>query len=328
MRMRKLLCMSLLAVAVAGCVRPLSDGQDTVAPVTITLDDGVPVSRTTSAAKEETVSEWAVLVCRQSTGAVVASASSSASSITLKVAPGTYDIHAVVNAGYDPSSVKNVSSLTGMRVSLTDNSLTGGLVMYGSRTGVSVTASGGTVTVPVKRLVSKVQLDRVSVDFSGRPDLAAKTFRLESVYLINVAGDAVVGSASSPSSWYNKRGYLSSVADGLLYDAVNRTLTSSAPYSVPHYFYACENVTSSDSQSTTWSARYTRLVLRCSIGGTVYYYSINIPKMTRNSVYRITDAVIKDRGSLEEDRVVSDALDVTFSTSVSWGDTYNVEEQS
>lgn len=296
------------------------------ASLEVSVDGGAQV-RSVSSAGEGDVNSWSVLVCTPS-GKVVASRSGVSSSTVFDLECASYVVHAVANCPFDVSSMTDVSQLVGRRVSLGDNSLSGGLVMYGKGS-VDVVPQGASVTVPLQRLVSKVVIDRIRVDFQAKPVLSGKTMTLDAVYLINVAGDAVVGSAQSPSDWINRMAWTGgSSADALVRDDIGVVLGPSSPYNRSHYLYAFENVTVNDSEADVWSARHTRLVVQCSIEGEKYYYSVPLPGMARNTQYRITDLLIKDWGSRSPQKRQEAAIDVVFSESLAWDDTYNVEEQS
>lgn len=281
-------------------------------------------TRSVSSSGDDQVSSWRVYLCEG--GVVQYSGVSAGGDIVLTVTPGTYDVYALVNGGSLASEYSSESGLLSAVVPLVFSS-DGNVVMFGSVNTV-VADYTKTVRIPVDRVVGKVELESVRVDFSARPDLAAKSFVLESVYLINVAGDCTLGGGTSPGVWYNRSAFAGSDADGVLYDAVGVSLSGSSPYGTVHHFYACENPSVSDAHGGAWSPRFTRLVLQTLLGGVRYYYSVDVKGILRNHCYRISEILITDRGSLTPDEDVSDAVSVTLSTSVAWDGDITVEEES
>lgn len=292
----------------------------------ISASAGHHASRSLSSTGEAEIHDWSAIICLPS-GMVTAAITDITGEAEVEVTHGTYTIYAVANSDIITEDMTDAENLLTSRVQLSDNSLSEGLVMFGSAT-VNVGASGGTATIGMDRLVAKTVVEKVSTDFSERPALASKEFMLKAIYMINVAGDAELASPSSPEIWNNAMGWNSSDCNSLLRDEVNEIISHASPYVQTHSFYSFENITADDSEADVWSPRYTRAVLECSIDGETYYYSIDIPMMKRNCMYRITEVIIRNWGSKDPDKAVEGACEVRFSESLQWDETISTEEES
>jgi hypothetical protein len=139
-------------------------------------------------------------------------------------------------------------------------------------------------------------------------------FKLTGIYLINVNGTCpytmVPTGASESTYWYNKRKYVSGECNHLITDKLSTpvvmqtTAGAVTPYSTPHYLYCYPNPITTDVSTTTWSERVSRLVVETTLGGTTYYYSVNIPTPQCNTVYQITNMKITGIGTDTPDAVV------------------------
>ena len=281
-------------------------------------------TRSTSPVDDARVRDWKVFLCTD--GAVAYSAASYSGEISLEVTKGIeYTVYALVNAGASSWNFGLESEILSTRIPLelcSENAL----VMFGSI--VTTVSDNQTVSIPVRRVVSKVILDKVTTDFSARPELAAKDFVIESVYMINVAGEYDLQGDVVPEVWYNRSAYSSSLVDPLVYDSVGSPLSSGASYAVSHRFYVCPNPVVSDVRGGAWSPRHTRLVLQALLGGRRYYYSVSLPQLERNCYYRIAELVLTGRGSLDPDEESGDAVRVSISRSLAWDGDITVEEES
>ena len=130
---------------------------------------------------------------------------------------------------------------------------------------------------------------------------------------MNVNGSCpytLTSTAGSSDYWYNKMKYVSGDCNALISDKLSTPVTLQAsadavtPYTTAHYLYCYPNPVTTDSSSSTWSNRYTRLVVETTLGGTTYYYPVNIPTPTANTLYQITNMQITGLGSDSPDKVV------------------------
>ena len=235
----------------------------------------------------------------------------SSSNISISVPTGSVKCYAVVNSSEDLSSVSKESTLTSKVSYLKSNSVTK-MEMIGS-VSKTVAAGANSVSIAVKRFASKVQIDKITPAFAA-PAHRAMEFKLVGIYLINVNGTCpytmIPTGASESTSWYNKRKYVSGDCNHLITDkfSTHVIMQTSAgevtPYSTPHYLYCYPNPVTTDVSTTTWSERISRLVVETMLGGTTYYYSVNIPTPQCNTVYQITNMKITGLGSDTPDTVV------------------------
>lgn len=235
----------------------------------------------------------------------------SSTKVSLSIPTGTVECYAVVNS-YDDLSVIATKTVFLKHLShLKDNDPTR-MEMLGSIT-KTVAAGTNSVSIAVKRFASKVQIDKITPAFTA-PAHRAMEFKLTGIYLINVNGTCpytmVPTAASESTSWYNKRKYVSGDCNHLITDKFSTPVvmqTSAGvvtPYSTPHYLYCYPNPITTDVSTTTWSERVSRLVVETTLGGTTYYYSVNIPTPQCNTVYQITNMKITGLGTDTPDAVV------------------------
>lgn len=305
MRYRKII-LYFLAVFLSSCV---NDGMDPAisearkVTLTINIDNGAN-TKSDNKANESIINSLQVFVFR-SNGVLDAYAFGTNPSLQISCTTGPMDIYAVINAP-SLSSVKTKYELISKFTYLTDNSLTN-LVMVGN---VSSTISeASAITIPVIRIVARLAILKITNRLEA-PPYQSKAFIVTKIYVINVAGDnnyGIVGDdPSSDRTWYNKTRYIYSSADPLVYDVVNEgAIAYGGSYETPHYFYVYPNTHAIDSQSATWSSRYTRLVVEASLDGTTYYYPVSIPIIQSNKTYTISELTITVPGSLSPDIPVS-----------------------
>ena len=235
----------------------------------------------------------------------------SSTKVSLSIPTGTVECYAVVNS-YDDLSVIATKTVFLKHLShLKDNDPTR-MEMLGSVT-KNVVAGENSVSIAVKRFASKVQIDKITPAFTA-PAHRAMEFKLTGIYLINVNGTCpytmVPTAASESTSWYNKRKYVSGDCNHLITDKFSTPVVMQTaagvvtPYSKSHYLYCYPNPVTTDVSTTTWSERVSRLVVETTLGGTTYYYSVNIPTPQCNTVYQITNMKITGIGTDTPDAVV------------------------
>lgn len=212
------------------------------------------------------------------------------------VEEGKKTIVAVVNAP-DMKDVNDKSSLFGRTSRLSDNSL-GSMVMTGSvETAVQ---DGGNITIQVTRLISKVTIKKITSSFKSAT-YSSKEFKINSIYLINVAGDNSYSGTSEPKTWYNKlyngANDPSAGSFALLSDPVGKTVAHKASYSNVHTFYCYPNPTAEESFESTWCPRHTMLVVDATLGGEQTYYPVELPVIGRNKSIIIEELIITRKGS-------------------------------
>ena len=223
-----------------------------------------------------------------------------AQELTLSCTAGDRVVYALVNAP-DYSAVPGKAALLAKGSELSANSLSN-FEMVGSK---SVTLpQSEKVSIDVNRIASRVVLKKITRSFTSEA-LQALNFKVDAIYLINVAGNTSYDLSAAPAKWYNVAENKNELAS-LLYDAPASLITNGQSYSTAHTFYAYPN----DLATNT-----TRLVIETTLGETKYYYPINLPEMAANKSYEIEEVKITRPGSDNPDEPVSFA-DATFSINV------------
>ena len=223
-----------------------------------------------------------------------------AQELTLSCTAGERVVYALVNAP-DYSAVPGKAALLAKVSELSANSLSN-FEMVGSK---SVTLpQSEKVSIDVNRIASRVVLKKITRNFTSEA-LQALNFKVDAIYLINVAGNTSYDLSAAPAKWYNVAENKDELAS-LLYDAPASLITNGQSYSTAHTFYAYPN----DLATNT-----TRLVIETTLGETKYYYPINLPEMAANKSYEIEEVKITRPGSDNPDEPVSFA-DATFSINV------------
>ena len=225
-----------------------------------------------------------------------------AQELTLSCTAGDRVVYALVNAP-DYSAVPGKAALLAKVSELSANSLSN-FEMVGSK---SVTLpQSEKVSIDVNRIASRVVLKKITRNFTSEA-LQALNFKVDAIYLINVAGNTSYDLSAAPADWYNVAKYQSvESVDKLLYDKVDEAVLNGKSHETVHSYYAYPN----DATSKT-----TRLVIETTLGETKYYYPINLPEMAANKSYEIAEVVITRPGSDNPDEPVSFA-DATFSINV------------
>lgn len=321
----------LLSAGCRGTVGDLSEKAD------VTFSILGADTRTTVTSSEGRVNRWTLLLYRE--GKLIdVGISGSTSSIQRSLVAGTYTAYAVANppSSFVPESYTTIAKFSAAESDLRDNSLSQ-LVMVGNQTISVPVRNGRPQTIGVNRLVAKVGINKISVDFTD-PALQSRTFRLKAIYLTNCYGETHLSSdmgasemKADASCWYNRMGFHSIPGvDALLADqAIDAIITASSPYGKEHHFYCYPNQADRDSRSEEWSIRHTRLVLEAEIGGRTYYYPITLPSMQRNKTYIVEEAIIRKLGSNDPEKDEPGSVDVVFDTTTSdWGPSYTVHENS
>lgn len=219
---------------------------------------------------------------------------------TVSCTSGSRDIVAVVNAP-SLSSVTSKSALLST-VSTLANQIDN-FQMVGQKT--ETLQHDGNVTITVNRLAARVVLHGIQNAIEN--DALASDFRIQSVYLTNVTGDALYGLGADYVSeiWYNRRGYEANNNLGsFTYDAVNAAVAKGATNSTAHYFYTMPNgypgaVGLAQGQSS-FTPRAARLVIRVTLAGTLYDYPILLPALESNHSYEINLVKITRAGNADD----------------------------
>ena len=304
---RKLFIAAVAAVALAACEEKINE-QTVSADEMVELKISIPSAATKVSEKNEPGTPDAVnslqVFLFDDKGALETSDVQSSTSLVLPCVPGKKKVVALVNAP-ELSGVSSYSQLTGMTSKLGDNTIDS-MVMEGELE-VDIT-SNTSVTIPVSRLAAKVILRQVVNNFE-LPTHQQMEFAINSIYLVNVAGEKAYLSDAMPSLWYNMMQKTIDL-DGSTPRFIYEDLPS--PIKVPYngtftadrYFYCYPNPTSTDTSDKTWSERYTRLVVQTTLGSETVYYPITLPDINKNTVYEIALKITRP-GSDSPDEPVS-----------------------
>ncbi len=280
---------------------------DELVTVTVNISGGATTRATDIADKNESAISDIQLFAFNSDGSIDSYAKESTSKFTLKVTAGTKHFIALVNCP-DLGTVGSKTDLLAT-VSLLKNNASDHFEMVGELADQTVN-SDAAVNIIVKRIVSKVVIEKISTAFSS-PYLADQEFKITGIYLTNaVASCNYAVDAKEDLVWVNKNKMeTDNPAKALTQDTLDATVTASEPYVGEHRFYCYPNPAGKDSTAEEWSERYTRLVVQTTLGGTVGYYSIRIPDVGRNKIYTIKELKITRRGSNNpyEDITTADA---------------------
>ncbi|MCQ2159148.1 MAG: fimbrial protein [Bacteroidales bacterium] len=317
-------------IALAACAAVFASCQKSFMPVseTQTFSGRFPVSvgvcntysGNTKAltTKDDNISSVQILVFRgNDIDAYGQTASGNA--VTVSCTEGERTIYAVVN-GPDCSGVATVSQLKEKTFSLGDNTCEK-VIMTGSVT-KTLAPSTEPVSIEVHRLLSRVVVKNIKRDMSAA-SLASMGFTLTACYLTNVPGNGNIGDTASATTWYNvgqNDPNLPSNVSNLIYDKIsNGILANTKSYDKVHTFYSLPNVRSS---------KALRLVIEATMGEKTYYYPIDVPSLTSNQSYEISNVTIKRPGSDSPDKVVS-FDDISFTVKVAdWDGSKSVQEFS
>lgn len=325
---RKISSAALAALACIACEKK-GDVEEYADSEPVTLEVVIPsaVTKVTSVGNEEAVSSYQIFVYSSDDSMLETYTTSGgeSSSVKLKCTTGQKEIVVLANAP-DMKSYVSLASLKSAYSRLEHNDV-GSLVMEGS-TAVNLTASS-TVEIQLKRLVAKIRLKNVTLDFDSDA-YSDMDFKILSAYLINVPADKkYLGTVSAaqgygPTEWYNKLGYQSDDAyDSILHDDINEVVDGE--YSDEHVFYCYPNPYQTDDYSSVWSVRPTRLVVEAELGGVRYYYPVSLPELKQNTAYDVSLVVTRPGKTDVNDEVKK--YDETFSIEiVDWADGSVVEE--
>ena len=222
---------------------------------------------------------------------------------------GTYDFVAVCNVDGLPGTEATRQDLYDFMVPIEKNSLApevGGFAMVGTLKEHIIKADEK-ITVEVKRLVSKVSF---TVRTAFDDHMAAYPFLVEAVYMTNVVGITDLGlSYRKPKAadpWYNKLNYAPADSTGtaypeeMIYGSFHKELAPGDSISSGHVFYVYPNGSEDSRDTTAWSPRCTRFVVKARLNGTVTYYAVTIDRngsgVVANKHYHM-DVTIKSWGT-------------------------------
>lgn len=239
-----------------------------------------------------------------------------------------YDFVAVVNKGDLPGAAVSKAELLGSVTTLAENA-PGNFVMVGRLDGCRID-SDENLTVEVARRVAKVSYT-IRTAFPAR--LADAGFRVDKIYLTNVAGSCLLderaGSSENVSQWYNKMD-LESMQEEAPYDLlsgyVGREMAPSDLLTSGHVFYPYPNDAADSHDRQRWSSRCTRFVVQAELGGRMTWYPVTIDSILGNRHYHI-DLTISNYGVDHPEDRLDDLSAVRISVeAAAWSEGVDLEE--
>ncbi len=322
----KILCLALLVFSAVSCQKHFH-GQHQPASLQIKLVSDDTKASGTGGDEEKAVSNYQVLVYDMSSRMLEAYATPDPSSVSVSIqcTTGPKEVVVLANAP-DVSGIVSYDAFLKTRSGLADNGL-GRLVMEGNAS-PNLTASGGTVTVDIRRIVAKVVLDAVTVDFETDA-YDEMDFVLKRVYLTNVAGDkSYLSKTADPSQWYNKIVCSQTPEiDALVYeDITDVNLKDTKRYMQGHHFYCYPNPHVNDTfSSDQWTPRPTRLVVEAMLGNVLYYYPVSLPELKQNTRYHVSLHIVRPGATSPEQDMDKYAVSIKINIE-EWKGPENVTE--
>ena len=219
--------------------------------------------------------------------------------LEVKTTTGKKMIYAVANSHKESwAGIVTRSAFEAETARLSNDDLKN-FIMVGSAEEVLQLASR--ISVSIKRLVARVQVNSVTAAFDGTPYAGCSLQNVKG-YLINVQGMKYISNGSGDNlKVLNSKKYVEAdvsacTMQGMLYEDIATSIGASV-YNTPHYFYCYENNRTEETETD----RFTRLVIEAQLNGTTYYYPIAIKELQGNCCYSI-DVKIQRPGSLDPDK--------------------------
>lgn len=303
---------ALAVTCVVSCKKDMMVAEDTssdsgVTELTVGINRSLTKSTTITDGDEVKINSLQVFVFRDDALDAYASVEN-LSEVTLSCTKGERTVYALVNAP-DMSHISSKKALLATRTSLS-NYPEYGFEMIGSKDVVLPQTS--TITIDVTRIVSRVVLKQVTRNFTT-PALMDLEFKIDEVYLLNVADDITYALTGTSEYWINAGCYDGSLPE-LTHDSPELNIENEDYRPLNYRYYAYPN-DSEDSIDENWCPRRTRLVLKTSLGGKVYYYPITLPELEPNKSYEIENLTITRPGSDDPDEPVT-FQEATFNINV------------
>lgn len=267
-----------------GCQKEVMDNQSSEERTTLRISIPVDETKAVSGINETAVTTYQVFLFKED-GSIEDYTCQTSSDIVLDCTIGMKTIVALLNAPV-MGDIMDYSTLLSRTSFLSDNALDA-FVMEGKTTVNIQTSDVVSIKLPVSRKVAKVELSSLSVAID-MPQYSSKSFKVLSVFLINVPADMPYFNSATSSLWYNKMGYDSEDDNTLIYDNMNAfEVTEATPYTAKNTFYCYPNKVAKDSFSETWDPRNTRLVVEAMLGDEKFYYPVTLPALDSNRIYEV-----------------------------------------
>lgn len=214
--------------------------------------------------------------------------------LEIQTTTGEKVIYAVANSHRENWKGINTRALFEQQTALLQDDNLKNFIMTGSTQEQLKLAS--TVSLTIKRLVSRVQIKSVKTSFRYGPYDGMELTEVKA-YIINAQGAKYIHNGLGDNiKLYNNGGYVEAdaqacVMQGMIYDDFGCSINDNG-YTVPHYFYCYENTFKDESEHN----KFTRVVVEGKLNGVTYYYPIVLEELQRNCCYTL-DITIKRPGS-------------------------------
>ena len=234
----------------------------------------------TQTAAEKQVNTLDIFVFDTSTEALLFKSRSSSDEVEVSITKGARTFYALVNAPSAASSLSTLSAVAAYHAAFADQGRSS-FFMSGSK-GVTVTSTTSEVVVDVRRDVARVDLVNAP-SFSGQ----ASGGVFNAAYLINVpkAYSATATVTAAANAW----NFGNAVATASEQDALLKLTAAGTVYGMPN--------TTAEAAAIDGTDYVTKLVIKATVNGSVYWYPIGIPGMGSNKRYVIENVYIKGVGS-------------------------------
>lgn len=326
----KIICAMVMAVLLLSCEKKVSETGSVYEESEVSLEIVMAPEQTRSSDEgdegESSMSDYQVLIYDSSSRMLETYAVASSGSVEVKCTRGQKEIVVLANAP-DVSSALSYDDLLKAKSYLKDNSL-GSFVMEGYES-LDLTSDCGTVVIDVRRIVSKVVLTGVTVDFENdRYD--EQDFILKRLYLTNVPGFRTYFEHKGEIGlWYNQDRMDDSLDEGLkglLYqDIADFNMKNERSYETRHQFYTYPNPYDAEDSGSGWTPRPTRLVVEAQLGEDLYYYPVTLPKLNQNIRYHVSLHIARP-GALNPDEDMEKQAAVFTVNVLDWQGTEVVTE--
>lgn len=277
---------------------------------------------------DNAIANLQVLVFREN-GSLDIYAQADGDELTLQCTSGNREIFAFVNTT-SLADIRSTSELGDFTFNLGDSSPTA-LPMYG-HIDQAINTYTSVLSIDVYRMVCKIILKEVVINLPDSYNDALLDIRR--VFLSNAVSGIKLD--STITNWANKISYKEEISAMLSDDEPNPgdwEMSATDSQTLNRVFYAFANDTETDSQSVTWTPRFTRLVLQCSIsddagplGYSPCYYPVPLPDLKANHCYIINRYTVR-RGGLQNPYDDPTLLDNSLEIIVKdWDQTHQIEE--
>ena len=226
------------AITLASCEKNLTEPVESPSAQLTVRVSGTPQTKATGTISEDGISNYYVYVFNGNTLDGYYGGSASPMQQSLRVTAGDRDVYVLVNApaGFSATSITNKEQFDNYVVSL-ENENSSAFSMVGRSNCTVMADQDNDVTVDVSRLVAKVVLNRLAVNFTDTP-LEGKTLENISVYIKNVPSAKTLALADAQTTeMLSGRLWNDGALAGILMDSNIGTISQNAAHTTVHSFY-------------------------------------------------------------------------------------------